>query len=387
MSDGAPVELLTETRDRPPPERAPHTSVSGVLRQAADGFRRPGSQELGARIADKFGIALGEVELKTFSNGEVYCRYLESIRGADVFIVQSTHAPVNRNLMELLLMIDAAKGASAHRIIAVTPWFGYSRQDKKSAPREPISARLVAHMLETAGRRPRPDDAPARGPGAGLLPGPGRPPDRAPDADPVLPRQVGSGGRTSPSRPTPGAPSWPRSSPASWGAARVHDQEPPGAQHRRGGLRRRRRRGQGGDPGRRHDRHRRHARARPRASCASRARRVCSPPRPTASSPARLRAACRTGFEEIVVTDTIPLPADAPDKIRVLSVADILARSIRSIFTDGSVSELFAGENQLSSQPGWRSAHPVTLSGDGPARCRREHLADRISLHGQLRLD
>ena len=75
---------------------------------------------------------------------------MESIRGADVFIVQSTHAPVNRNLMELLLMIDAALGASAHRIIAVTPWYGYSRQDKKSLPREPISG-LVARMLETAG--------------------------------------------------------------------------------------------------------------------------------------------------------------------------------------------------------------------------------------------
>src|SRR6476619_1148264 len=86
---------------------------------------------LAAKIADKLGIAPGPVELKTFSNGEVYCRYDESIRGADVFIVQSTHAPVNRNLMELLLMIDAAKGASAHRIIAVMPWYGYSRQDKK----------------------------------------------------------------------------------------------------------------------------------------------------------------------------------------------------------------------------------------------------------------
>src|SRR6476469_3845172 len=114
-------------------------------------FAGRGSQALGAKIAGKLGIQLGAVELKTFSNGEVYCRYLESIRGADVFIVQSTHAPVNRNLMELLLMIDAAKGASAHRVTAVMPWYGYSRQDKKSALREPISARLVAHLLEAAG--------------------------------------------------------------------------------------------------------------------------------------------------------------------------------------------------------------------------------------------
>ncbi len=100
---------------------------------------------------------MGRSTLKTFSNGEVYCRYEESIRGADVFIVQSTcgnpqtGVTANDSLMELLFMIDAAVGASAHRVIAVTPWFGYSRQDKKSAPREPISARLVARMLEAAG--------------------------------------------------------------------------------------------------------------------------------------------------------------------------------------------------------------------------------------------
>ena len=95
--------------------------------------------------------------LKTFADGEVYCRYQESIRGADVFIVQptcgnpATGMTPNDSLMELLLMIDAAVGASAHRVIAVTPWFGYSRQDKKSSPREPISARLVARALESAG--------------------------------------------------------------------------------------------------------------------------------------------------------------------------------------------------------------------------------------------
>src|SRR5437764_12732464 len=113
--------------------------------------------ELAARIADKLGVALSPMTLKTFSNGEVYCRYEESVRGADVFIVQPTcenHAhglSANDALLELLAMIDAAVGGSAHRVIAVTPWYGYSRQDKKSAPREPISARLVARMLETAG--------------------------------------------------------------------------------------------------------------------------------------------------------------------------------------------------------------------------------------------
>src|SRR5919112_391726 len=112
---------------------------------------------LAAKIAAKLGIAPGPVTLKTFTNGEVYCRYGESIRGADVFIVQPTCAnpatglTPNDALMELLIMIDAAVGASAHRVIAVVPWFGYSRQDKKSAPREPISARLVARMLESVG--------------------------------------------------------------------------------------------------------------------------------------------------------------------------------------------------------------------------------------------
>ena len=120
-------------------------------------FSGRANPQLAVDIADKLGVELGPVTLKTFSNGEVYCRYEESIRGADVFIVQSTcgnpqtGVTANDSLMELLFMIDAAVGASAHRVIAVTPWFGYSRQDKKSAPREPISARLVARMLEAAG--------------------------------------------------------------------------------------------------------------------------------------------------------------------------------------------------------------------------------------------
>ncbi|HEU0337331.1 MAG TPA: ribose-phosphate diphosphokinase, partial [Gaiellaceae bacterium] len=107
--------------------------------------------ELAQRISDRLGCELGKVTLKTFANGETYCRYDESIRGADMFIVQTANAPIDQHLMELLIMINAAKLASAKRITAVVPWFFYSRQDKKSRPREPITARMVADLLETAG--------------------------------------------------------------------------------------------------------------------------------------------------------------------------------------------------------------------------------------------
>src|SRR5919199_282091 len=107
--------------------------------------------ELAQRIAEQVGVKLGDVELTTFANGETYVRYAESTRGADVFIVQTGAEPVDRNLMELLLMIQAAKLASAKRITAVIPWFPYSRQDRKAKPREPISGRLVADMLQLAG--------------------------------------------------------------------------------------------------------------------------------------------------------------------------------------------------------------------------------------------
>jgi ribose-phosphate pyrophosphokinase len=107
--------------------------------------------ELAQRISQQLGVELGDVELKTFANDETYVRYTESIRGADVFLVQTGAEPVDRNLMELLLMIQAAKLASAKRITAVVPWFPYSRQDRKAKPREPISGRLVADMLQLAG--------------------------------------------------------------------------------------------------------------------------------------------------------------------------------------------------------------------------------------------
>jgi ribose-phosphate pyrophosphokinase len=107
--------------------------------------------DLAQKIVEPLGVELGEIELHTFGNGETYIRYCESIRGADIFLVQTGCEPVDQHLMELLLMIQAAKLASAKRITAVIPWFPYARQDRKAKPREPISARLVADMLQLAG--------------------------------------------------------------------------------------------------------------------------------------------------------------------------------------------------------------------------------------------
>ena len=135
--------------DRPEPRRG-HWIERGPQKRLMV-FAGRSHPELASQIAEKLGVELGEIEHETFANGETYCRYLESIRGADVFLVQTGCDPVDRNLMELLLMIQAAKLASAKRITAVIPWFAYSRQDRKAKPREPISGRLVADMLQLAG--------------------------------------------------------------------------------------------------------------------------------------------------------------------------------------------------------------------------------------------
>ncbi len=102
-------------------------------------------------IAKGIGINLTKTEIVNFSDGEIFCQIMENIRGGDVFIVQSTCPPVNDNLMELLIVIDAVKRASARRITAVLPYFGYSRQDRKVQSRTPITARLVADLLIAAG--------------------------------------------------------------------------------------------------------------------------------------------------------------------------------------------------------------------------------------------
>ncbi len=114
-------------------------------------FTGSANEPLAQEVADILGVPLGGVERSIFANGEIYVHYTESVRGADCFVIQSHTDPVNFHIMEQLIMIDALKRASAKRITAVVPFYGYARQDKKGRPREPISARLMGDLFLTAG--------------------------------------------------------------------------------------------------------------------------------------------------------------------------------------------------------------------------------------------
>jgi ribose-phosphate pyrophosphokinase len=114
-------------------------------------FSGSASPELAHRICGYLGVKLGEARLGRFSDGEMHFQVLENVRGADVFVVQPCSEPVDRHILELLLMIDAFKRASAWRVTAVVPYYAYARQDRKDKPRVPISAKLIADLLETAG--------------------------------------------------------------------------------------------------------------------------------------------------------------------------------------------------------------------------------------------
>ena len=307
---------------------------------------------LAARIAGRLGVDLGGVTLKTFSDGEVYGRYEESIRGADVFIIQPTcgnpREGINANdaLMELMVMIDAAVGASAHRVIAVTPWFGYSRQDKKSTPREPITARLVARMFESAGadrvltmdlhagqvqgffqkpvdhmtamfmltqyfRDLRLDDLVVVSPDAGRVKLAQKFAEKVGAELAILNKE----------RPAH------QVAEIAYVIGDVRDKTAVIVDdiiNTAGTLR------AAGETVKDEGAHRVFA-------CATHGVFSGNAWENLAASP----------FEEIVVTDTIPIRTGGPDNIRVLSCADLLTDSIRRIFTDDSVSEIFAGENQL----------------------------------------
>ncbi len=114
-------------------------------------FSGTANRELAEEISDYLDQPLSSAKITRFSDGEISVRIKESVRGKDVFIIQPTSAPANANLMELLIMVDALKRSSAKSITAVVPYYGYARQDRKAEPRVPISAKLVANLMETAG--------------------------------------------------------------------------------------------------------------------------------------------------------------------------------------------------------------------------------------------
>ena len=312
------------------------------------------SRQLGLKIADKVGVDPVAADLRTFSDGEVYCRYEESIRGADIFIVQSIcgnedeEMTANDALMELLVMIDAAVGASAHRVIAVSPWYGYSRQDKKSAPREPITARLVAKCLEAAGI----DRLLTMDLHAGQLQGFFQKTVDHMTAMPILTQfvkdQLADTTELVIISPDAGRVKLTRKFAQKVGAPyALLEKERPAQQVAEIGY-----------------------------VIGEVKDKVAVIVDDIIDTGGTLAAAAQTVLDEgasavyavathgifsgkayetlgnsplsgIVVTDTVPLRSGAPDNIRVLTCTDILADSVRRIFTDDSVSEIFAGENQL----------------------------------------
>jgi ribose-phosphate pyrophosphokinase len=313
------------------------------------------SQELAGKIADRLGVDLGSVDLRTFANGEVYCRYNESIRGADVFLVQSTAANAaqdmtpNDSLMELLTMIDAAQGASAHRIIAVMPWFGYARQDKKSAPREPITARVVAKCLEAIGV----DRVLTMDLHSGQVQGFFEVPVDHMTSSPMLTQYFLDQGYTDDLvivSPDAGrvkmARNFARKIGTHWA---VMEKERPAHQVAEIGY------VVGDVQGKTAvlvddmiDTAGTLCAAARTVREEGAARVIASATHGVFSGAAYERLAYESsGIERIVVTDTVPLRPGAPENITVLSTAQTLADSIRRIFADDSVSEIFAGENQL----------------------------------------
>jgi ribose-phosphate pyrophosphokinase len=312
-------------------------------------FAGRSNPELAGRIAERLGIGLAEVELETFANGEVYCRYAESIRGADVFILQSGSPPVNDHLLELLVMINAARLASAHRITAVLPLYPYARQDKKSAPREPISARLLAEMLETAGA----DRVLTMDLHAGQIQGFFRIPVDHMTALPIFARSFRKAG--------------------------LHGENVVSVSPDLGRVKAARRFAQMLDAD-----FAIVTKVRPAhelaivsevignvegkiallgddmivtggtllAAASALRRSGASEVRAFAThalfTPKSVELLGRSELSEIVVTDSVALEQAAlPPKLKVLTVADLLADTIRNVFADRSVSEIFAGENEL----------------------------------------
>jgi ribose-phosphate pyrophosphokinase len=311
-------------------------------------FSGRSNPELARRIAAQLEMELGRVNVKTFANGETYCRYEESIRGADVFIVQTACEPVDRNLVELLIMINAARLASAKRITAVVPWYFYSRQDKKSKPREPITARLVADMLEAAGA----DRVLTMDLHAGQVQGFFRIPVDHMTAVPLFAQYVRDLNLKAPLAAV--SPDTGRTKLAGWFAEMI-----------------------GGDLVVLNKERPAHNVAKVSTVIGDVEGKVVVMTDDIVDTAGTLVAgaaalkgagavkvyACATHglfngpaveriaeseIDRLIVTDTVPVdPLRKPENIEVLTVAGILAETIRNVFADDSVSAIFAGENQL----------------------------------------
>jgi ribose-phosphate pyrophosphokinase len=304
--------------------------------------------ELAGKIADHLGVPLTEVDRTTFADGSPYFRFKDSVRGTDMFIVQTAATPIAQNLMELLIMVNAAKLASAKRITAVIPWYFYARQDKKSRPREPITARLVADLLETAGV----DRVITMDLHAGQVQGFFSIPVDHMVAVPMFAQHVrdllGEEERVAVAPDTGRAKLAGKFAEMIGGGLVVLNKERPGHNQAKvtgvigdvegkvavmtddiidtaGTL------CAGADA-------LREAGATKVYACATHA---------LFNGPALERIA-DSAFERVIVTDTVPVdPLAVPPNVEVLSISGLLAETISNVFADDSVSAIFAGENQL----------------------------------------
>jgi ribose-phosphate pyrophosphokinase len=304
---------------------------------------------LAEKIAGHLGVELGARELKTFADGETYCRFEESVRGADMFIVQTASKPVDHHLLELCIMVNAAKLASTKRITAVIPWYFYARQDKKSRPREPITARMVADILETVGV----DRVITMDLHAGQVQGFFRIPVDHMVAVPMFAQHIRDllgpdVERVAVAPDTGRAKLAGKFAEMIGGGLVVLNKERPG-----------------------------HNQARVTGVIGDVAGKVavmtddiidtagtlCAGAEALKEAGATKVYACAThalfndpaferiadsAFERVIVTDTVPVdPLRLPANVEVLSTSGLLAETIQNVFADDSVSAIFAGENQL----------------------------------------
>jgi ribose-phosphate pyrophosphokinase len=308
--------------------------------------------ELAEEIATYLGETLGETNLREFADSELHCRYGSSIRGVDLFIIQTHAAPVNDSIMEQLIMIDAAKRASAKRITAVCPYYGYSRQDRKSTGREPITAKLVADLLSCAGA----DRIVSVDLHSGQIQGFFNGPVDHLTANPVLVDYIKTHWIGSPDglvivSPDAGRVKVSERFSQQLGAdlAIVHKRRPGGSADEVEALE------VVGNVGGRHCVIIDDQIGTAGTVCAAAERLVeegatevwAMATHAILAGPAldRLKAA---PISRVVVTNTLPIPEERRiEKIEVISVAKIIADAIDAVFEDTSVSEIFGGQNLL----------------------------------------